>query len=460
MTNPVAVAQAVETVCVDQEAHGYATFQSHNQKVVANQHGIFMTHIRTRNEPYTAQQWRSLRSTDRGQSFTVIYEATDATNPPVLETDAAGNIYLVRPDFVDHHAHLYRFLADKAFRDPVITPIPNGGAGKFCMVLDPKREQLYYFAHNGTFHVVGLDGQVRRSIQLLAQGANAAPQYPLLSMTPDGALYAAWTSQKHGVYMYWDIHHMCSMDAGQTWRNLDGSALSVPVPADDSGPAARVTLDDEFDVHTWLANFIAKDGKLHFLYLAQTEPTRQHYMRYDAATGARDIHCQPDFKGDALQIHTFDGFFATRPGAPRPGAPRPGAPIYCVGAHEGHVVCIVSPDNGATWHDHARSEQVFNIYSLGGCREISDGGYIIGSFTDQKGSNLTTECKSQVHFFRINAPVQGDGDNPDAVGQEGIVPLRKEAAHRQRRIIVQLCTEAPAQVMLQDLLLSVPQDSA
>ena len=44
----------IELVCVDEEATGYATFQSHNQKVVANRHGIFMSHIRSRNEPYTA----------------------------------------------------------------------------------------------------------------------------------------------------------------------------------------------------------------------------------------------------------------------------------------------------------------------------------------------------------------------------------------------------------------------
>ena len=39
---------------LDAEATGYATFQSHNQKVVANAHGIFTTHIRSRNEAFTA----------------------------------------------------------------------------------------------------------------------------------------------------------------------------------------------------------------------------------------------------------------------------------------------------------------------------------------------------------------------------------------------------------------------
>jgi len=60
----------IRPVVVDPDATGYGTFQSHNQKVVSNRRGVFMTHIRTRNEPYTAQQWRLSRSTDGGQSFT------------------------------------------------------------------------------------------------------------------------------------------------------------------------------------------------------------------------------------------------------------------------------------------------------------------------------------------------------------------------------------------------------
>ena len=72
---------------VDAEATGYATFQSHNQKVVAGPGGIFMTFIRTRNEKYTAQEWRLVLSTDGGASFRVIYEATNATNPRGFRAD-------------------------------------------------------------------------------------------------------------------------------------------------------------------------------------------------------------------------------------------------------------------------------------------------------------------------------------------------------------------------------------
>src|ERR1051326_8839477 len=85
----------IELTCVDAQAIGYGTFQSHNQKVIANRRGIFMTHIRTRNEPYTAQQWRLSWSRDAGRIFETLSEASHATNPAVLETDDEDNVYLI-----------------------------------------------------------------------------------------------------------------------------------------------------------------------------------------------------------------------------------------------------------------------------------------------------------------------------------------------------------------------------
>jgi len=393
----------IEMVCVDDDATGYATFQSHNQKVVANSYGIFMTHIRRRNADYTAQTWRLSRSEDGGRTFSVIYEATDATNPPVIETDTDGNIYLIRPDFVDGNAYPYRFLAKNDFRDPLITQIPNGSAGKYAMVLDTARRQIYYFAHNNTFHVVGLDGRVLSSVQLLKAGENAVLQYPLLNLDRDGTLHAAWTTQKHGEYLYWDIHHMLSGDAGRTWRNAGGGTIDPPVVADNTGPALRITLDDEFESHTWLSSFLVKNGKIHFMYLAQTEPARQHYMRYDVATGRREIDRQPVFQGTEIRLRGLDGFFAAH-------ADSKDSPLYCLGRDEaGHVACLSSEDNGKTWQDYARSERSFNVYSLGGCRQVTDDGFIIGSFTDTQGTDQTAERKPKVYFFKIKAKTLAAG---------------------------------------------------
>ena len=141
----------VEIARIDGEATGYATFQSHNQKIVANRNGIFTAHIRSRNEEYTAQEWRLSRSVDGGETFAVVYEATHATNPPVLETDREGNIYLMRVDFVDGNAYLYRFAAADDYAEPVVTTVPGGAAGKYSMFLDQGRKQLYFFSHNNNF---------------------------------------------------------------------------------------------------------------------------------------------------------------------------------------------------------------------------------------------------------------------------------------------------------------------
>ena len=385
----------VELVCVDEEATHYGTFQSHNQKVVSNQNGILMTHIRTRNQEYTAQQWRLSRSADGGRTFTTVHEETNATNPPVLETDEAGNLYLARPDFVDGNAYLYRFLAEDGYARPHLSTIPGGSAGKFCMAYDRERRRLYYFAHNNTFHTLDLDGNVLSSRNLLRPGDHAVLQYPLLHLARDGALHAAWTTQKHGIYLYWDIHHMLSSDSGETWETMRGTPLEIPVTADDGGAAERITLDDEFDVHTWLSSFLVKAGKLHFLYLAQTDPARQHYVRYDPATGQRELDLFPEFKGENISLRGLDGFFASDSSAPD-------STLYCVMEDGNRIACLASNDNGDTWRDYAVSEPMSNPYSIGGCREVTEDGYVIGSFTDPvEGSDDPDAAK--VYFFRIKA---------------------------------------------------------
>jgi len=396
----------VTIVCVDPKATLYGTFQSHNQKVLSNRHGIFVTHIRSRNQKFSAQAWRLSRSTDGGRSFATIYQATHATNPPVIETDEEGNIFLMRVDYLNGNAYLYRFRADRNFENPAVMTIPKGSGGKYAMTYDPTRKALYFLAY-GNFFVIGLDGRVRHSEKLVQPGPHAGLEYPLLNVSADGALHAAWTTQKHGVYLYRDIHHMLSPDGGMSWKNLDRTSLSPPIVADETGPAMRITLDDEFSAHTWLSNFVVKDGKVHFVYLAQTSPPRQHYMRYDIATGERDVHLQPEFKGETITLSGLDGFFASR-------SDRPGSPLYCVMQDQGHIACLVSDDNGLTWHDYAKSEEKFRAYAIGGSREITDDGYIIGSFTDTSKENTATHTGSKVYFFKIKAK----GPPPASTGQK------------------------------------------
>ncbi len=65
----------------------------------------------------------------------------------------------------------------------------------------------------------------------------------------------------------------------------------------------------------------------------------------------------------------------------------------------GCVVCLVSRENGATWHDYAINSETFNVYALGGSRRLTESGDIIGVFTDT-GSD-TSDNNAKLYFFRI-----------------------------------------------------------
>ncbi len=77
--------------------------------------------------------------------------------------------------------------------------------------------------------------------------------------------------------------------------------------------------------------------------------------------------------------------------------------LYLIGNDSGHLACLVSDDAGQSWRDFARSAQSFGLYSIGGYRQVTDDGAIIGSFTDQKPPEAITDQKSTVYFFRIDA---------------------------------------------------------
>ena len=404
----------IELTLVDDEAIPAATFQSHNQKVLSNQHGIFMTHLRSRNASFTSQAWRLSRSADGGRTFSTVHEDVDATGCPVIETDAAGNVYLIHADLVSGNAGYYRFLASRNFTDPIVTAIPfAGGWDKYSMILDRDREEIAFFS-GAAFFVFGLDGRVRVSRQLVDPGSNAFLQYPHVNLDGSGALHAAWTTQMFTPtgFVYWDIHHMLSSDGGTSWQNLGGEALVPPatsVVADDTGAVRRITLDDEFDSNTWLSNFMARDGKVHFIYLADTNPDRQHYQRLDAATGARDRDVQPHFRGETIRLEGGGGFFTSSPAT--------NSPLYCLlpacnvlDPLARHLGCLVSHDNGDTWQDFARTERTFTMYALGGAREVTEDGFIIGSFTDRLDGISSAVRRSRVYFFKIGVDVDPDSD--------------------------------------------------
>src|SRR5262249_29795016 len=216
----------IELTQVDAKAIAYATFQSHNQKVVSNRYGIFITYVRSAADNYMAQNWLLAHSTNGGRTFQPLFEETRATSAPVLETDRWGELYLTRPDFADGNAYLSRFATPNA--KPITTTLVGGSAGKYCQLLDEARQRVYFFAHNGPLHVTGPDGVVRKTIRLLVAGPKAVTQYPHLTLGDDGTLYAAWTTNDLNAYLYRSIQAMKTTDGGETWVTLDGKPLTVP----------------------------------------------------------------------------------------------------------------------------------------------------------------------------------------------------------------------------------------
>jgi hypothetical protein len=87
------------------------------------------------------------------------------------------------------------------------------------------------------------------------------------------------------------------------------------------------------------------------------------------------------------------GFFAHNPSSPKR--------LLVIGNDSGHLACLVGDDAGETWKDYARSEESFGLYSIGGYRQITEDGAVLGSFTDQQPPVEITDRKSKVYFFRI-----------------------------------------------------------
>lgn len=367
----------LEFKTIDPDAVAYG--QSYNQTIVYNDYGIFMTYLKSRNSDYTSQDWRLIRSTDGGRTFTTVYQEVVGTNAPVIETDEDGTIYLVRHNYPTSEAWLYIFSPHDNYATHTTHFIPEGGGGaKFSMYYDTSRQCLYYFGANANkFYVIDRDGTVLRNRTLTRAGASAYAHYPSLDMDENGILYAAWTTTPvSGIYLYWSIHAARSIDGGNNWQNLKGLPVTVPIVADETGPTECIILNDEFDYQTWLWNFAAKDGKLHFAYLAQTPSRRMHYVRYDQASGQEDHRLYPEFKGSTISLAGVDGFVATVP-------EEEGCLFFTSVTGENLIASLYSEDNGQTWHDHAINFKVGNYYGKQGCRHTLNGS-VIGAAFDQE----------------------------------------------------------------------------
>ncbi len=427
----------ISTTTVDANAAACgATSGSHNQKVVANAHGIFMTHLHEishcQPRPDKQATWRLSRSVDGGETFATIYEASHQTAPPVLETDSQGNIYLAHPDYRANKAYVYRFLASDNFQKGIVLArIEGASRNKFAMEIDEARGQLYYFNKEEDivcgkipnisicpdfFRIRLSDGKIF-SYRLTINTPKVQMEYPHLYLDENGHLYAAWTTNDTGTFNYRSIHFIRSLDGGVTWQHPNGRTLPTPIVADETGPSVRITLDDEFEPTTWLSTFLVKGDKAHFLYRAYREDDpktpdviepymyRQHYVRYDLATARIDrptyigavpnileFKTDTDGEGDRISVSDLFGFSATK---------RSIKEIFCVSRRRdtNEIAVLKSLDNGLTWQPHALGATP-NFESLAGSPQVTDDGYIIGLYTESNNFYDPGEPK-RVKFFKV-----------------------------------------------------------
>jgi hypothetical protein len=408
----------ISVVLVNTPGDGRAgVFQSHNQKVVSNANGIFMTYIETTPTDTTSGTWRLARSTDGGQSFTNVYQGSDFTAPPALETDENDNIYLTYPTY-GVSMHFARFSPVNGYTAPDITRTYNGVncAAKFAMAYDRQRQQFYLASQYGQLLTVNMQGDLLRNLQLFsASQGYSATAYPHLfveSATTSSVLHYAVTTAdtKDGgnKIPYESIRYVKSPDGGLSWQAMGGAPISTPTTPEPNGPSTMINLADEITPwSTWLSTMHVMGGKVHFAYHTGDpwDPAyfnnpghidRQHYMRFNETSGVREIDSWSQWgtwTGTSITISTTDGLLASNPNDPS-------SPLYMVGASTaGHLSALVSLDNGSIWMDYATNSLSIGLYAIGGCRQVTADGKVIGSFSGKAKSGAPW----RTYFFSMPA---------------------------------------------------------
>jgi hypothetical protein len=377
----------------------YATYQSHQQLVVENRGGIFLTHLDSDPDPTQVPRtnsWRLLRSVDDGRAFTELFRATGHATAPAVETDEDDNVYVFAADAVDAQGDrgqliIYRFSSSNGYRTPTVVRILlEKFVDKFTTIYDRSR-QVFFVVSYLDVPLLTLDkaGRVIRTTRLFSNGPHALLEYPRLAMDGD-ALFLAWTTATPvKPWKYYSIHAMSSRDGAVHWTSLAGANLVLPVTSDDTGPLAPIARD------SWLAGFHATHGYLHLMYL---HGDVEIYCRIPANLDGCSTGSKSGWDADGVGINSLDGFFTRH---------ADGTTLFAVGADYRHqtasglvpIVAMRSEDHGRTWRVHAKSRALFHPYALGGARHVADGSDIVGIFTNVIGDSSSPS--NEVYLLKV-----------------------------------------------------------
>jgi len=403
-----------------------ATFGSWDQHVVSNSNGIFVAYDYGDNS-HNPDHWRLARSTDNGKSFQIIYDAgQDAAvaSAPALETDQAGNVYAIAPtnqtnSWTTEPTLFYRFDAVDDYSKPTVVPLAIGSSTKFSTVYDRTRNLIdvlfwdFGVKNQPNFFSITTSGTVVNDVDLFtASNPHAIPEYPDLTIAPDGTVFAGWSTMDAelwddgaGTQNYYDAHFVASPDGGTTWVGENGT-LTIPIAGDDTGPA--FTIEDESNPSEFLPwgssgydgnwnllqGFAYNNGNLDFFYGGPKPSAHNAYARMEWQTRTIDKRISPYFGADGIEFDTAGGAFAQSASAD--------GRLYFVGGyyHQGiqRLGIVYSDDAGTTWHQGARSDEWSGTCEyINTASALTADGLVIGRFTAQTGG------QTSVYFFSSSA---------------------------------------------------------
>lgn len=364
-------------------------FQSHNQKIVWTENGLFRSGD-LQSWPNGSDNVVIQRSTDGGVSWQNIYDTGVHRNdlkPPTIEADPAGNVYIIYPR--GGNTRFVKFSASNNYSSAVVTKETSlaSSASKFASAYDAGRNRLYHGTQWGRLLTYDTSGNVTGNKHLVGDGGDSRPSYPHVMVDEFGVIHYAMTVADGGDDVpYTDIRYMKSLDGGQTWKAMDGTTISTPTgAAGASSGATLINRSGEHNYATWLANMHVKDGKVHFTYQTDNpwDPAGagnpppitpyMNYMRFDEATGVREID-RTDFSGGGLSINADAASFAS-------DMANPTGALYVLGiSSDSHRLrALVSYDNGENWQDCAQSGWYSLIANPGMARTATPDGKIVGA---------------------------------------------------------------------------------
>jgi len=403
-------------------------FQSHNQKIVWTPNGLFRSGHFQNQTP-----WNEVveRSTDGGANWTVIWDLGYDNRPCNIEADADANVYVLYPN--SGGSRFVKFSASNDYASPVVNRLHGQAtsASKFASCYDAGRQRIYHATQWGYVFTFDLNGNFTAGRKVFTDGGGAGPSYPHLFVDENGIVHYAMTTADSDSAPYQTIRYLKSLDGGQSWKAMDGTAVSIPTTCAAGGPSTMINLSDEVDVGTWLSNMHVKNGKVHFAYRA-VGGRGMHYMRFNATTGVREIDSSPNgegWVGDSLRIDADAASFASDPDDPD-------GPLYAVGGNgEGgsgdgnRLNALVSYDNGATWHDYARSGWFSRIANPGLFRRVTPGDRVIGCLA------TSTPVWATVNYFELPAVADTINDAPAFSSDPVVMPDAVEGEYYTNNLL-------------------------